>query len=84
MLGDSASVAILERILEDELGHVKLGSHWFKYICEEQGCEPESHYRLMLDSYFKGKPRGPFNREMRIIAGFSNDEIDWLESGSNE
>ncbi len=84
MLDDSASVAILERIFDDELGHVKLGSYWFKYFCDEQGYEPESHYRLMLKKYFKGKPRGPFNREMRIIAGFSNDEIDWLESGTNE
>ncbi|MEO1899726.1 MAG: DUF455 domain-containing protein, partial [Methylococcales bacterium] len=28
---------------------------------------------------YVGKPKGPFNRELRIIAGFTHAEIDWLE-----
>lgn len=83
-MGDQASVAILSKILEDELGHVKLGSYWFDFFCRQQGYEPENKYRQLLEKYFKGKPKGPFNREMRIIAGFSNEELDWLESGAYE
>lgn len=83
-MGDQASVTILSRILEDEIGHVSLGSYWFKYFCRQQGRDPNESYRALLKKYFKGKPKGPFNREMRIIAGFSNEEIDWLESGANE
>ncbi|MCL7419466.1 MAG: ferritin-like domain-containing protein [Methylobacter sp.] len=80
-MGDDNSVAILTRILTDEVGHVRLGSYWFKFVCRQQGLEPETKYRELIGQYYKGgKPKGPFNREMRIIAGFSNAELDWLEN----
>jgi uncharacterized ferritin-like protein (DUF455 family) len=80
-LGDDASVALLNRILADEVGHVERGSYWFKFVCEQQGFEPEAKYRQLIKQYYLGgKPKGPFNREMRIIAGFSNAELDWLEN----
>ncbi len=82
--GDEIEVTILSKILEDEVGHVALGSYWFKYFCRQQGFDPEKRYRELIGKYFQGKPKGPFNREMRIIAGFSNVEIDWLESGTDE
>ncbi|MGR9085759.1 MAG: ferritin-like domain-containing protein [Gammaproteobacteria bacterium] len=79
-LDDTPSAAILERILADEVGHVELGSYWFRRVCAGKGLEPESHYRKLIGLYYKGgKPKGPFNRELRIIAGFSNAELDWLE-----
>ncbi len=80
ILGDDASVAILTRILTDEVGHVELGSYWFKFICQQRGFESEAKYRELIDHYYVGgKPKGPFNRELRKIAGFSDAEIDWLE-----
>lgn len=79
-LGDDASVALLNRILTDEVGHVERGSYWFKFVCEQQVFEAEAKYRQIIGQYYRGgKPKGPFNREMRIIAGFSNAELDWLE-----
>jgi uncharacterized ferritin-like protein (DUF455 family) len=80
-LGDESSVTLLNRILTDEVGHVGRGSYWFKFVCEQQGLEPETKYRQLIMQYYQGgKPKGPFNREMRIIAGFSNAELDWLEN----
>jgi len=80
-LGDDSSVALLNRILTDEVDHVERGSYWFKFVCEQHGFEPEAKYRRLIKQYYQGgKPKGPFNREMRIIAGFSNDELDWLEN----
>lgn len=80
LLEDDAGVAILERILADEIGHVELGSYWFKFVCQERGFEPETKYRELIELYYVGgKPKGPFNRELRKIAGFSDAEIDWLE-----
>lgn len=80
VLGDDASVAILTRILTDEVGHVELGSKWFKFVCRQGGFEAEAKYRDLIDQYYiGGKPKGPFNRELRKIAGFSDAEIDWLE-----
>jgi len=80
ILGDAASVAILTRILTDEVGHVELGSYWFKFVCQQRGFEAEAKYRELIDQYYVGgKPKGPFNRELRKVAGFSDAEIDWLE-----
>jgi len=78
-LGDEESVKLLSRILEDEVGHVKIGSYWFKTICQQQGLNYQEKYKEMIEKFYVGKPKGPFNRELRIIAGFSNAEIDWLE-----
>ena len=80
-VNDIASVTLLTRILTDEVGHVERGSYWFKTVCAQQNLEPEAKYRdLIKQFYLGGKPKGPFNREMRIIAGFSNAELDWLEN----
>ncbi len=80
-LPDDGSIAILNRILTDEVGHVERGSFWFTHVCQQQGLEPESEYRRQIHRYYEGgKPKGPFNREMRIIAGFSTAELDWLEA----
>lgn len=80
-LGDNASVALLERILTDEVGHVERGSYWFNFVCQQRGLEPELSYQRLIADYFRGhKPKGPFNKEMRIIAGFTPAELDWLES----
>ena len=80
-LSDDASVALLTRILTDEVGHVERGSYWFTFVCGQRGLEPDAEYKQLIRHYYRGgKPKGPFNREMRIIAGFSNAELDWLEN----
>jgi uncharacterized ferritin-like protein (DUF455 family) len=71
----------LQRILTDEVGHVERGSYWFNVVCEQRGLNAEQSYQSLIADYFRGqKPKGPFNREMRIIAGFTRAELDWLES----
>jgi uncharacterized ferritin-like protein (DUF455 family) len=80
--GDEAGVALLNRILADEVKHVQRGSYWFNAICRQKGLEPESQYQALISQYYRGgKPKGPFNREMRKQAGFSDAELDWLEAG---
>lgn len=84
-LGDDASVALLNCILTDEIGHVERGSYWFKFVCRQRGFEPEAKYPELIKQYYVGgKPKGPFNRELRKIAGFSNAELDWLEARNIE
>ncbi len=79
-LGDATSEALLNRILTDEIGHVERGSFWFKTLCTQQGFEPESKYRQLIGQYYVGgRPKGPFNHEMRLLAGFSATELAWLE-----
>lgn len=77
-VGDTETVAVLRIILAEEIGHVAIGSHWFKYCCERQGVEPESTFRDLLKDYMGGGLRGPFYTEGRLQAGFSQEELDQL------
>ena len=83
-IDDQPGLAILKRIYDDEVGHVERGSYWFNTLAEQRGLKPEQCFKNLILNYFKGKPKGPFNREARIIAGFSNNEIDWLEERLHE
>jgi len=76
---DEASVAVLERILREEVGHVALGSHWFHWLCAQSDLEPEAHYFALVERHLKGQARGPFNRALRRLAGFSDSELERLD-----
>jgi uncharacterized ferritin-like protein (DUF455 family) len=78
-IGDDEAVSILEIIQRDEIGHVEIGSHWFRYLCEQRKLEPESTFRHLLSQYMKGKIKGPLDRQARRQAGFSEAELDYLE-----
>jgi uncharacterized ferritin-like protein (DUF455 family) len=83
-LGDNDAVAILTRILTDEVGHVALGSKWFKFLCVQQNLDVESQYQTLLLTYYKGGMlKGGFNRALRLTAGFSETELDWLAAHSH-
>ncbi|MFM8331283.1 MAG: ferritin-like domain-containing protein [Candidatus Methylumidiphilus sp.] len=74
-IGDTESVAVLERILRDEVGHVALGSRWFHWLCTERGLAAEDCYFALVERHLKGQARGPFNLELRRVAGFSDAEL---------
>ena len=78
--GDEATVACLEVILADEIGHVAIGSRWFHHLCAERGLEPEAEFRRLIQAYLRGSLRGPFHVEARRAAGFSAEEIAALEA----
>ncbi|BBL74411.1 ferritin-like domain-containing protein [Methylomagnum ishizawai] len=79
-LGDAESVAILEMILREEIGHVAFGTRWFREVCAARGLEPEAAYFELVRTHVKGAVRGPFNREARLAAGFGEGELAWLEA----
>ena len=74
-----ASAAVLEVIVEDEVTHVAYGTKWLDYVCEKEGLDREGVFFEHVESYLKGQILGPFNRPLRIRAGFTNDEMDKLE-----
>ena len=79
-IGEQQGMEILTRILEDEVTHVSIGSYWFKYQCEQEQVDAEHKYQQLMLRYLKGKPKGPFNHALRINAGFSEAELNWLEN----
>jgi len=80
--GDTETVAILETILEEEVGHVAIGSRWFEYCCEIEGLEPAETFLYLLESRYSGTVRGPLNLDARLAAGFSRRELEALDTTS--
>ena len=78
-VGDKRGIEILKVLLQDEIGHVAVGTRWFRYVCDQRGLNPFVTFQQLLTDYFHGKLRGPFNYEARRQAGFSDEEITWLQ-----
>ncbi len=78
-VGDEAAAAILDIILRDEVGHVAIGNRWFGYLCGLRNMDPVTTFADLLREYGTPPLRSPFNRAARMAAGFSDDELSWLE-----
>lgn len=78
-VGDTATVAILETILREEVAHVAAGSRWFAWCCARDGVDPQATFQDLLQTHMRGALRGPFNVEARMSAGFSVAEIAYLD-----
>jgi uncharacterized ferritin-like protein (DUF455 family) len=75
-----SAVAILDIILHDEIGHVAIGNHWYRWLCERDGFDPATHYATLTEFYKAPRLRPPFNRAARLKAGFTADELRALEA----
>jgi uncharacterized ferritin-like protein (DUF455 family) len=73
--GDLAAAKILDRILQDEIGHVEIGNRWYRYLCDQRGLEPRTTYDELAARYQAPVLKGPFNVEARRLAGFTETEL---------
>jgi uncharacterized ferritin-like protein (DUF455 family) len=76
--GDDESAAVLDVILRDEIGHVRIGNRWFRHLCDVRGLDPHAAWLALAEQYRAPKMRGPFNFEARRSAGFDDAELDTL------
>ena len=67
--GDVGSIAQLQIIYAEEVGHVALGAKWFEHLCHETQLDPEMEFRSIIQERFRGKLKLPFNHEARKRAG---------------
>ncbi|MFN7152346.1 MAG: ferritin-like domain-containing protein [Acidovorax sp.] len=74
-----AAVDILDVILHDEVGHVAIGNHWYRWLCERAGHDPETHYGTLVRQYEAPRLKPPFNESARRRAGFTDTELRWLQ-----
>jgi uncharacterized ferritin-like protein (DUF455 family) len=77
---DERAVEILAIIERDEIGHVAIGSRWYLHLCEQRGLEPLQTFRQLLKEYDAPPLKPPFNIAGRKAGGFSEQELDWLET----
>ena len=79
--GDARAVQILDIILRDEIGHVAIGNHWYRWLCRRDGLDAQALYPQLVARHAAPRLRPPFNLEARRAAGFSEAELQWLQSG---
>jgi uncharacterized ferritin-like protein (DUF455 family) len=73
--GDERGGEILDIILRDEIGHVAVGNHWYRWLCAQRGLDPLATYAELATRHGAPRPRGPFNLEARRAAGFDEAEL---------
>ena len=83
-VGDAETVAILRTIFRDEIGHVEIGSRWFRHCCEQRGLQPVPTFRALLEQYLPGRIKGPFAEQARSQAGFDGEEMALLRELAGE
>ena len=72
------AVAALDIILRDEVGHVRIGNHWYGWLCGRQKLDPVAYYQVLTEQYQAPRLRAPFNEAARLAAGFSPQELAQL------
>lgn len=83
-VGDEDTVAILRIIFRDEIGHVEIGSRWFRHCCARRGLEPLATFRALLEQHMPGRIKGPFAEQARGQAGFDAEEMALLRELAGE
>jgi uncharacterized ferritin-like protein (DUF455 family) len=79
-----AACGILDVILRDEVGHVAIGNHWFRWLCAREGLDPVEHYRHLVQHYAAPRLRPPYNVAAREEAGFTPAELAFLMADFSE
>ena len=73
----------LEISMYNKIGHVRIGNRWYEYFCTLRGIDPAEEFQKLLIEYGANKPRPPFHTEARRAAGFSEEELRYLGTGSD-
>ncbi|MBO9622346.1 MAG: ferritin-like domain-containing protein [Sphingomonas sp.] len=70
---DVPTVRIFERILKDEVRHVRAGTVWFESACSEDRIDPATTWQALVRTNFRGLLKPPFNDSARNSAGLTRD-----------
>ena len=77
---DNETVSILSVILEEEIGHVKLGTKWFRYLCDENDLDSDTIFKHICDEFMPSNKTNRINQQARLQAGFSHTELQHIIS----
>jgi uncharacterized ferritin-like protein (DUF455 family) len=69
---------LLDTILADEVGHVRVGNRWYHWLCERDQLDPVQFYAELAALHGAPRLKPPLNVLARRAAGFSEAEIQNL------
>ncbi|NKJ42934.1 ferritin-like domain-containing protein [Novosphingobium sp. SG720] len=68
---DHTTARILQRIVDDEVRHVRFGTSHFAKVCAERGKQAPQLWKTLVTQHFRGSVKPPFNDSARRSAGLS-------------
>lgn len=71
--GDERTARVLQRILDDEIRHVRFGTMHFVAVCEKRSESPPEAWKRLVARHFHGAVKPPFNDSARRQAGLSRE-----------
>lgn len=71
--GDARTARILQRILDDEIRHVRFGTKHFVALCQSRQESPTECWKKLVAQHFHGAVKPPFNDSARHEAGLSRE-----------
>lgn len=71
--GDDRSARVLQRIVDDEIRHVRFGTTHFAAVCQTRGESPADLWKTLVRQHFRGAVKPPFNDSARRSAGLSRE-----------
>lgn len=74
--GDEASAAILDRIYQDEIGHVAVGMRWFNHFAETAGLDAKRAGRNACADISRGRSSHPSTTPQGRMRGSIRTIID--------
>jgi uncharacterized ferritin-like protein (DUF455 family) len=69
-------------IVKEEIEHVEFGSRWYREICRQESIDPQEDFAPRLEGFRYRIPKRieKISRDFRRKAGFTEAELDYLES----
>ena len=69
----------------EEIGHVLFGTNWYIKFCKIEGLDPVDDFKIRMNKLRGVIPKriNPINIELRLQAGFTIDEIEYLNNLRN-
>ena len=80
--GDERLIGILDTIFRDEIGHVRIGNHWYLHCCRLRNMDPVPTFFGLVEEYMGRALSGPFEHAARAEAGFTDIELELLEANA--
>ncbi|MFM6932542.1 MAG: ferritin-like domain-containing protein [Novosphingobium sp.] len=71
--GDAVGVRVLERILDDEIVHVRIGTKHFAAVASARGEVMDDLWKILVIRHFTGAIKPPFNDSARLACGLSRE-----------
>lgn len=80
-VAEGAIHKVVKVICQEEIGHVEFGSRWYRNICAAEKIDPQNDFALRMEGlrYRVPKRIEKISRKLRLQAGFTDSEIDYLE-----